>query len=45
MVRQENFCEVCGLTFDTDEELNRHMLSAHDIEVEDDDSADEGTAA
>jgi hypothetical protein len=48
MAHQEHFCEVCGHTFASDEELKRHILSAHDIEVEDEELAedeDEETAA
>jgi hypothetical protein len=46
MDRQTNICEVCGHICETDRELKKHMLAAHDIEAEDEELSDnEETAA
>jgi hypothetical protein len=46
MDSQRNTCEVCGQICETDQELKKHMLAAHDIEAEDEELSDnEETAA
>jgi|SoiMethySBSTD1v2_1073268.scaffolds.fasta_scaffold4265979_2 hypothetical protein len=46
MDSQRTSCEVCGQICETDRELKKHMLAAHDIEAEDEELSDnEETAA
>lgn len=46
MEHSNHTCEVCGHIFNTDDELNSHLLADHDIEADDSElSDDEETAA
>lgn len=48
MDSKRNACEVCGHIFETNGELKKHMLAAHDLQMEDEDltdSSNEETAA